>query len=82
VVYGAAAGDDRLVHPRIAVLQPAEVYEAGHWRYEGTVALDRAGSFGYTVRILPRNAYLASTAEMNLVALPHAPGGITEGVLR
>jgi len=82
VVYGAAAGDDRLVHPRIAVLQAAEVYEAGHWRYEGTVALDRAGSFGYTVRILPRNAYLASTAEMNLVALPHAPGGITEGVMR
>ena len=36
----------------------------------GVLPLDRAGSFGYTVRILPKNRYLASAAEMNLVALP------------
>ena len=63
-------------------LAPAVSYEGGRWRYDGTLALDRAGSFGYTVRILPKNKYLASAAEMNLVAFPHSPGAMTEGDLR
>ena len=82
VVYGRPDNDDRLVHPTSASLTPAVSYEGGRWRYDGTLPLVRAGSFGYTVRILPRNKYLASAAEMNLVALPHSPGAMTEGDLR
>ena len=48
----------------------AETYEAGRHRFEGAVALDRTGAFGYTVRVLPRTALLASPAELGLVALP------------
>ena len=33
----------------------AETYEGGRHRFDGHVTLDRAGSFGYTVRVLPRN---------------------------
>ncbi|WP_031505792.1 alpha-glucan family phosphorylase [Streptomyces megasporus] len=38
--------------------------------YEGPLALDRAGAFGYTVRVLPAHPLLASPAEPGLVALP------------
>jgi starch phosphorylase len=34
------------------------------------VSFSRAGSFGYTVRVVPRNAALASSAELGLVAVP------------
>lgn len=37
--------------------------------FTGTVKLDRAGGFGYTVRIVPRNELLVSPAEMGLVAV-------------
>ena len=47
----------------------AETYEGGRHRFDGHLELSRAGSFGYTVRILPRNAALASPAELGLVAL-------------
>jgi starch phosphorylase len=37
--------------------------------FTGTVALSRAGGFGYTVRVVPRNDLLVSPAEMGLVAV-------------
>ncbi len=82
VLHGRADNDDRLLHPVGTSLAPAVSYEGGRWRYDGTLELDRAGAFGYTVRILPKNKYLASAAEMNLVAFPHSPGAMTEGDLR
>ena len=57
-------------------------FEGGRWRYDGLLPLARAGSFGYTVRVLPDDEHLASPAEMNLVAVPQTPGAITEGDLR
>lgn len=41
----------------------------GH-RFQAEVLLTRAGSLGYTVRVLPRHPMLASVAEMGLVTLP------------
>ena len=38
--------------------------------FDGTVALDRSGAFGYTVRVVPHNDRLVSAAELGLVALP------------
>jgi starch phosphorylase len=37
--------------------------------YTGSVHFDRAGAFGYTVRVVPRNALLASDAELGLIAV-------------
>lgn len=37
--------------------------------YAGTLPLDRAGGFGYTVRIVPKHELLLTPAELGLVAL-------------
>ena len=37
--------------------------------YTGSVRFERAGAFGYTVRVVPRHPLLASDAELGLVAL-------------
>jgi starch phosphorylase len=37
--------------------------------YTGSLRFERAGAFGYTVRVVPRHALLASDAELGLVAL-------------
>jgi starch phosphorylase len=37
--------------------------------YEGTVHLDRAGAFGYTVRVVPHNELLIGPTEMGLVTI-------------
>jgi starch phosphorylase len=37
-----------------------------HW-FTATVPLERTGAFGYTVRVLPRSAYLANPAELGVV---------------
>ncbi|WP_202980157.1 hypothetical protein, partial [Escherichia coli] len=39
-------------------------------RFEAAIELPRAGSFGYTVRVVPRHPMLASDAELGLVAYP------------
>jgi starch phosphorylase len=66
-VYGSVDHDDRLTKQRTAPLRVVEAIN-GTTRYEGDVPLDRSGSFGYTVRVLPKNALLVSSAELGLVA--------------
>lgn len=53
----------------------------GRRLYEGPLALDRTGPFGYTVRILPAHRLLASGAELGLVAVPAEGTGEAAGVL-
>jgi starch phosphorylase len=43
----------------------------GSRTFAGTVTLSRPGSFGYNVRVVPKNEYLADPAEMGLVAVAH-----------
>ncbi len=69
VVHGRVKGEDQLVDTTAMPLALAETYEGGRHRFDGHLQLARAGSFGYTVRILPRNPNLASPAELGLVAL-------------
>ena len=51
-------------------LTPAESYDGGRYRFDGTVTLDHSGAFGYTVRVVPRNGLLTSIAELGVVAFP------------
>ncbi|MFD0414436.1 alpha-glucan family phosphorylase [Streptomyces sp. NPDC127108] len=53
----------------------------GRLLYEGPLALDRTGPFGYTVRVLPTHRLLADGAEMGLVAVPLEGTGEGAGVL-
>jgi starch phosphorylase len=66
VVYGRAHESDRLdgvTHQELSVAE-SDVRPAV---FAGTVPLARAGSFGYTVRVVPRHPLLASTAELGLI---------------
>lgn len=42
----------------------------GTWHFEADVPLARAGTFGYTVRVVPHHASLASPVELGLVRYP------------
>ncbi len=68
VVHGRVKGEDDLVDTTTTSLALAETYEGGRHRFDGHLQLARAGAFGYTVRILPKNPSLASPAELGLVA--------------
>jgi starch phosphorylase len=68
VAYGRVSPADRLTDVVTQPLELAEAYEAGRYRFDGTVRLRRTGPFGYTVRVLPRHAALTNPAELGLVA--------------
>ena len=70
VAYGRVDENDQLSDTATVPLAHAEAYEAGRHRFEGDVKLERTGPFGYTVRVLPRHAALASPAELGLIANP------------
>lgn len=68
VVYGRASEGDQLANVEHAPLEL--VSEPGQpFVFAGTVPLARAGSFGYTVRVVPAHPLLASPAELGLVAV-------------
>ena len=66
VVHGPLRDEDILVDPRVDLLALAEIYEGGRCRFEGHLRFDRAGSFGYSVRVVPRHPLLTSAAELGL----------------
>ncbi len=70
LVHGVINGEDDLVDTTVESLVIAESYEGGRHRFDGTVEFDHSGAFGYTVRIIPRNDFLISPAELGVVALP------------
>jgi glycogen phosphorylase len=69
-VHGRTGPDDELADARTTPMQRVESYEDGRHRFDVSLSLDRAGSFGYTVRVVPRHEGLASVAELGLVSLP------------
>ncbi|WP_448810276.1 alpha-glucan family phosphorylase [Agromyces bauzanensis] len=72
-VYGRSRADETIEGAQRVALQPAvpdaAVDTSGPRLYTGTVVLDRAGAFGYTVRVVPRHPLMLSTAELGLVAV-------------
>ncbi|MFD4560479.1 glycosyltransferase family 1 protein [Streptomyces sp. NPDC058469] len=81
-VSGRVDPEDRIGDAVTVPLKPAGGPDhEGHWLYEGPLALDRTGPYGYTVRILPAHRLLASSAELGLVAVPLEDGVEGAGVL-
>jgi len=70
LVHGTIAHEDDLKAVATDALHVAETYDAGRFCYEGSIELGHTGPFGYTVRVLPKHALLASPAELGVVALP------------
>ncbi|MFE2046852.1 glycosyltransferase family 1 protein [Streptomyces sp. NPDC059477] len=81
-VSGRVDSGDRIADASTAPLKPVAGPDTeGRWSYEGPLALDRTGPFGYTVRILPAHRLLASTAELGLLAVASDGVGEEAGVL-
>ena len=72
----------RLVKRDLTGIADQAAGPGGLVRYFGEISLDQPGSFGYTVRILPKHPLLDSRAELGLVTYPQAPAGLTNGDLR
>ncbi|MDF0375639.1 MULTISPECIES: alpha-glucan family phosphorylase [Streptomyces] len=82
VVAGRVDSGDAIAEARTYPLKPAGGHDLeDRWLYEGPLALDRTGPYGYTVRVLPAHPLLASGAELGLVAVPNASTGDGGGVL-
>jgi starch phosphorylase len=70
IVHGRAGDDDTLSQVSTTRLPLRESYERGRHSFGGDVVLDRTGSFGYSVRVLPHHELLAAPAELALVVWP------------
>ena len=66
-VYGTVDADDRLTDIRTVSLVPVDPADEAS-RFEGVVPLERTGSFGYTVRVLPKSELLTTPADLGVVA--------------
>ncbi|MET7856997.1 alpha-glucan family phosphorylase [Streptomyces sp. NPDC005318] len=81
-VAGRVDSADALSDTQVFPLKPTGGQDLeGRWLYEGPLALDRTGPYGYTVRALPAHPLLATSAELGLVALPTESTGDGAGVL-
>ena len=67
-VYGRVDELDVLHRPVYIALSSTGEGDDGLPRYEGQVPLERAGSYGYTVRVLPHSDLLPGDAELGLLA--------------
>ena len=68
VVHGRIGSDDVLTATSVSPMSVGESYDGNRHRFDAAVPLATSGPFGYTVRVVPRNAALASVAEMGVVA--------------
>ena len=67
VAYGRAEENDTLTDVTLMELKAQEDLGSGRHLFSGSLVVDRSGSFGYTVRVLPRHDALASKAELGLI---------------
>ena len=65
--YGRVDESDQLRTPTYVTLTAGERGDDGLHRFEGVVPLERAGSFGYTVRVLPHSDRLPGDADLGLM---------------
>ncbi|MGX7679425.1 alpha-glucan family phosphorylase [Jatrophihabitans sp. DSM 45814] len=69
-LFGPVDADNRFTTTNIEVLDLADEREDGAF-FTGDIPLNRAGAFGYTVRVMPVHPSLANPVETGLVAIAH-----------
>lgn len=79
-VFGRVDADDRIARPQHAAMEAVEQYDGNRWQYRLVVTLDKNGPFGYTVRVLPQHAGLASPQELGLQAVPADVAAVNDAV--
>ena len=67
VVYGTAGDSDELTNTSSVPLEHVEENGPGRYLFSTDLLIDRSGSFGYGIQVLPRHKALANPAEMGLI---------------
>jgi starch phosphorylase len=65
--FGRVDEADELRTPSYVALQPTGPGDDGTERFEGSVPMERPGSFGYTVRVLPHADGLPADSDLGLM---------------
>jgi glycogen phosphorylase len=68
LLHGPVGPADELTERSVASMDHQGAVDEHHDRYRGSFALDSAGRYGFTVRIVPHHPDLVSTAEVGLAA--------------
>jgi starch phosphorylase len=68
LVHGPVGQADELTERTIVSMSPDGNVEDNHARYVGSLRTERAGRYGFTVRIVPRHPNLVSPAELGLAS--------------
>ena len=69
LVSGDVDADDEMHHVRINELAPTGRTEGDAQEFSVRAVSHFAGPVGYTVRVVPKNALMASSAELGLAAV-------------
>jgi starch phosphorylase len=67
LIHGAVGPNDELVHTSIVHMQPETPADSDGLRYRGSFPCERAGRYGFTVRVVPHHPDLRDPAEMGCV---------------
>ena len=71
IVHGRCdVDDDQLLDPQVHDLAVDKELGEHRYRYHGQITLETSGSFGYTVRVLPKHPLLANNAELGFIQVP------------
>ncbi|MDY7104185.1 MAG: alpha-glucan family phosphorylase [Actinomycetota bacterium] len=68
LVHGPVGQHDEIEHAETVVMSRKEKVGDGHWMYTASFACDRAGRYGFTVRIVPGHADLSQPLELGRIA--------------
>jgi glycogen phosphorylase len=68
LIHGPVGQADELTERTIVSMTPDGAADDHHARYTGSLQTERAGRYGFTVRIVPRHPDLVSPAELGLAA--------------
>jgi starch phosphorylase len=68
LVHGPVGQGDELTERTSASMHPAGPTDGDHSRYVGSFHCERAGRYGFTVRIVPRHPDIVGNSELGLAA--------------
>ncbi|MGH9211627.1 MAG: alpha-glucan family phosphorylase [Acidimicrobiales bacterium] len=68
LVHGPVGQGDELTERSAVSMAPAGPFDDHHARFRGSFTCDRAGRYGFTVRVVPHHPDLASPADLGLAA--------------
>jgi starch phosphorylase len=68
LVHGPVGQTDEIEAPVVTPMTPASAIDDGHARYTGAVPCERAGRYGFTVRVVPSHPDLTTPLELGKVA--------------